>query len=186
MQNAIDELRLYPSASALVDYWLELRKPGKYCPYKRDFSPMNLGKTLPDVFLTKWFDADKILIRVAGSNTSEVMQQDVTGKNWLDVVPSEHRHAIGDFHKQMRADRCAVSTVYDLPGMLTSKIARTVHLPLLDDDGSVGYFVGVTKAFSKERNDSNIRAMLSGSKPSMTIKITDLNVSDAPTVTKIV
>lgn len=186
MQNATDELRLYPSASALVDYWLELRKPGETCPFKRDFSPMHLGKTLPDVFLTEWFDADNILIRVAGSNTSEVMQQDVTGKNLLDVVPSEHRHAIGSFHKKMRADMCAVATVYDMPGLLTPKIARTLHLPLLDDDGSVGFFVGVTKAFSRERNDSNLRAMLSGPKASMTIRITNLSVSDAPTVTKIV
>ena len=186
MRNPFDELRLYPSASALVDYWLELRKPGETCPYKSDFSPMHLGKVLPDVFLTEWLDANNILIRVAGSNTSDVMQQDVTGKNLLDVVPAEHRSAIGDFHKKMQNDLCAVATVYEMAGHLTPKIARTLHLPLLDDDGSVSFFVGVTKAHSKERNNANIRTMLSSSKTSMSVKIINLNVSNAPTVTKII
>ncbi len=176
MHDHYNELRLYPSASTLVDYWLKLRQPGHPCPHKRDFSPMHLGKALPDVFLTEWIDPDNILIRVAGSNTSEITRADVTGRNLLDVVPSEHRDIIFDFYNKMRTDHCAVVTTYEPPRVLTPKIAKTLHLPLFDDDGIARFTVGVTKAIAKDREQADVRAILSGSKVSVSIHNTNLNL----------
>lgn len=185
MNQPYDELRFCTSASALVDHWLDLRAPGQLCPLKKDFSPMRMGKTLPDVFLVECVDDDHQIVRVAGSRTSEVTQIDVTGQNMLDVCLPEHRSAIREFYIKMRTGCFAGVTEHALSKTALPSVAKGLQLPLMCDKGNVKYFVGITRAELMEKSQQDFRDRSKNSVVSLNVWFTNLNVQKAPIDQKI-
>lgn len=186
MNQPFDELRFCTSASALVDHWLDLRTPGQPCPYKKDFSPMRMGKTLPDVFLVESIDDDHLIIRVAGSRTSEVTQVDVTGQNMLDVCLPEHRSAMREFYVKMRSGNYAGVTEHALSKTLVPSTAKGLQFPLMCDKGDVKYFVGITRAEPMKKNLLDFRDKDKNAVVSLNVWFANLSVQEAPIDQKIV
>ena len=164
MNSPLDSMRFCTSAEALIDHWLDLRSPDSLCPHKRDFSPMHIGKALPDVFLTEWRDEETVMVRVAGSRTPQVTEEDTTGKNILDVCLGEHRADFTEFYRKMRTGMFAGASVQPLPHLSSNLVAKSVQLPLLDDDGVARFFVGIVKALpiGKDLEDFREKSELSG------------------------
>ncbi len=175
MKNLFDELRFHTSAAALVDQWLDLRVSGQSCPFKKDFSPMRMGKTLPDIFMVEWKDDDHVIIRVAGSRTSDVTQDDMTGENMLDIVLPEHRLAMKEFYRKMRTGIFAGVTEHALSKTPRPSTAKGLQLPLLSKSGELKFFVGATKVVPIEKNLQDFRAKTKDSPVSLNVWFTDLD-----------
>lgn len=157
MNSQLDSMRFCTSAEALVDHWLDLRAPDRLCPYKRDFSPMHMGKALPDVFLTEWRDHNHVIVRVAGSRTSHVTVEDRTGQNILDVCLAEHRPDFTEFYSKLRTGEYAGVSEHPLPHLSSRMIAKSMQLPLLDDDGDARFFVGIVKTMPLAKSHQDFR-----------------------------
>lgn len=185
MSNLFEELRFYTSASALVDHWLDLRKPGQSCPYKTDFSPMRMGKMLPDVFMVEWQDDDHVMIRVAGSRTTDVTQEDATGQNMLDICLPEHRAAMRDFYRKMRSGQFAGVTEHALSRTPAPSTAKGLQFPLLDENGDARFFVGVTKAVPMRKCQEDFRVRSENAPVSLNVWFSNLSVHSAPLDAKI-
>lgn len=185
MNNLYDELRFYASAATLVDHWTDLLTPGQICPAKKDFSPMRLGKSLPDVFMLEWRDEDHIIIRVAGSRTINVTQTDTTGMNMLDVCIPEHRETLKDFYRKMRTGLYAGVTEHALSKTALPCTAKGLQMPLLDENGEAIFFVGVTKAVPMVKKQQDFRQKNEKSVVSIDVWFTNLNVHQAPIDAKI-
>lgn len=186
MKNLFNELRFHTSAAALVDQWLDLRASGQPCAFKKDFSPMRMGKTLPDVFMVEWKDDDHMIIRVAGSRTSDVTREDMTGKNMLDVVLPEHRLLMRDFYRKMRSGIFAGVTEHALSKTPRPSTAKGLQLPLLSKSGELKFFIGVTKVVPIEKNLQDFRAKTKNSPVSLNVWFTELHEQSASAKKKIV
>lgn len=185
MNNLYDELRFYTSADALVDHWLDLQKPNQTCPQKKDFSPMRMGKFLPDVFLAEWQDDDHVMIRVAGSRTKDVTRVDTTGMNMLDICLPEHRPTLQDFYRRMRTGKVAGVTEQPLLMTAVPSVAKGLQLPLGDEGGDIKFFVGVTKAIPINHSQLDFRLRANKSVTSLHMWFTNLSVQNAPMNSKI-
>ena len=185
MNNLYDELRINECAAALLDHWLDLRAPGTVCPYKKDFMPMKLGQFLPDVFLAEWIDEDNIIIRVAGTRTSDVTRRDTTGNNLLDNSIPENKRILREFYRKMRSGHLAGLSKHRISRAVRPTNALCMQLPLLDANGQVNFFVGVIKASPLETSELSFEANNENSTSNITVWHTNLNVHQAPTEIKI-
>ena len=146
MDNLYNELRFNKSAAALLDHWMALRAPDTMCPDKKDFMPMKMGKYLPDVFLAECIDDDHVMIRVAGSRTSDVTGSDTTGNNIIANSIPGNRAVLQNFYRKMRSGMYAGVSKHLVSRAARPTIAIGLQLPLLDEDGDANFFVGVIKA----------------------------------------
>lgn len=173
-----DQLRFCRSASALIDHWLNLRQAGATCPSKSDFTPMKLGRHLPDVFMLEWVNEDTVFIRVAGTRTTNVTAQDSTGKNLLDVCLPEHASSFREFYHKMRSGGHAGVTEHPLPNAAFPCLAKSLQLPLLDKNGEPTFFVGVAKAISIDKRQQDFRQLGASSTISLDIWFSNLTATD--------
>lgn len=180
MNNLYDELRFNKSAAALLDYWISLRAPGTMCPNKKDFMPMKMGKYLPDVFLAEWTDGDHVLIRVAGSRTTDVTGTDTTGNNIMANSVPGNQHILQDFYQKMRTGRFAGVSEHPVSKPARQLIAVALQLPLLDKSGNANFFVGVIKATPIKSEIQNF-LLENEKKPAIiNARLTNLSVHQAP------
>lgn len=157
MTKPFADLRVFTGAEALMDHWLTLRGPHESCPHKKDFSPMALGRFLPDIFLTEWVDDTTVMIRVAGSRTSEIVGCDATGRNLFDVCLKEHVASMREFFRRMRSGTVAGVTQNPLPHMDVPSMAKALFLPLLGNKGETRYFVGAARSLPLSKCQEDFR-----------------------------
>lgn len=186
MNSQLDSMRFCTSAEALVDHWLDLRAPDQLCPFKRDFSPMHMGKALPDVLLTEWRDDNHVMVRVAGSRTPQVTIEDRTGQNILDFCLTEHRPGFSEFYNKLRTGRFAGVSEHPLPHLSGSMIAKSMQLPLLDEDGEARYFVGIVKTIPIAKIHEDFRDQAASSGVSLNVWFQKLNTAEFASDKKII
>lgn len=186
MNSPLDDLRFCTSAEALIDHWLELREPGQLCPKKSDFTPMKMGKTLPDVFMTEWQSEDTIIVRVAGSRTTQVTKVDWTGSNILDTCLPEHRQLFEEFYFKLRSGKVAATAEHSVPHVVRSMVVRSLQLPLLDTDGEARFFVGITRLLPTHKRLKDYRELSNDADISLNVWYTDLTHSEPQPETKII
>jgi len=185
MNNKYDELRFNASAGALLDQWAILRAPGSLCPAKQDFNPMTMGKYLPDVFMAEFVDEDHVIIRVAGSRTTDVTLHDTTGNNIMDNKAPGNRETLKHFYEKMRSGRYAGISENRLTNATRPSNAVALQLPLLDPEGRANFFVGVIKAVPIEVNTQNIVPRMKKTATIIRTSFTNLSVCQAPIELKI-
>lgn len=156
MTSNFDALRIHDSASKLLNIWLDIRLDHQVCPSKKNFLPMSLGRTLPDVFLVEWQAHDRVMIRVAGSRTSEITAGDKTGMNIFDVCQPKHVLPLQNFYTKMIEGRTAGVTEQTILSTHDGLVAKAVQLPLLDNDGEPRFFVGALRRVPLEKKQQNI------------------------------
>ncbi len=180
MNNLYDELRFNKSAAALLDHWMNLRTPGTACPHKKDFMPMKMGKYLPDVFMAEWVDDDHVIIRVAGSRTTDVTRRDTTGNNLMDNSIPGNKFVLQQFYRKMRTGQFAGVSQHRLSHAAHPTNAIGLQLPLLDADGKANFFVGIIKAKQIESNEPAFHIDGENSAGVIAVRYTNLSVQQAP------
>lgn len=186
MNSPLNSMRFCTSAEALIDHWLDLRLPDQLCPFKSDFSPMHMGKALPDVFLTEWRDRNNVMVRVAGSRTPQVTVEDRTGQNILDVCLTEHRADFTEMYSKLRTGLFAGASEHALPHRSGRLIAKSVQLPLLDDNGEAKFFVGIVKTIPIAKNHEDFRDQESLSGVSLNVWFQNLDSEEFARSKKII
>lgn len=180
MNNRYDELRFNASADALLDYWLTLRAPGTLCPVKQDFNPMTMGKYLPDVFMAEFVDEDHVIIRVAGSRTTDVTHRDTTGNNLMDNSVPGNKATLKLFYMKMRSGMYAGVSEHRLIHAARPSNAISLQLPLLNENGDATFFVGVIKAAPINIEAQDIQLNSNTEQAVIHTSYTNLSVCRAP------
>lgn len=185
MDSLYKELRFNASAAALLDHWMNLRSPAAMCPNKQDFNPMMMGKHLPDVFMAEFVDEDHVMVRVAGSRTTDVTRRDTTGDNILDNGGPLNKETLEHFYAKMRTGLFAGVSEHHLVHAARPSSAITLQLPLLDTNGKANFFVGVIRAAPLDDSAQNIPRNLETAQTVIHTSFTNLNVQRAPIESKL-
>lgn len=180
MDNLYEALRFNASADALLDHWMNLRMPGTLCPAKKDFNPMIMGKYLPDVFMVEWIDEDTVIIRVAGSRTTDITHRDTTGNNLMDNTVPSNQEILKHFYEKMRNGLYAGVSEHRLIHAARPSNAISLQLPLLDENGDATFFVGVIKAAPIDTDSQNIQFNSKKEQADIHTSFANLNVRQAP------
>ena len=185
MNNLYEELRFNASADALLDQWMNLRAPGALCPNKQDFNPMTMGKHLPDVFMAEFVDNDHVMVRVAGSRTTDVTRRDTTGSNIMDNGGTNNKDTLVHFYTKMRTGLYAGISEHHLHNAARPSKVIALQLPLLDADGKANFFVGIIKAERSNENSQSIQHNLEKTQTVIHTSFTNLSVHRAPIESKL-
>ena len=89
------DLDLNPILQAFADHWIALPKTG-LVPHRRDFLPERLGRALAHVVVHELMAPDDIRLRLVGSMIARAYDEEITGRNYLDMVPEERRAAASE------------------------------------------------------------------------------------------
>ena len=128
----------------LVDYWLSLPRPdGALCPARDDFRMMDLSEISDQLFLNERYSDDNICVVQSGRTINKQLGADLTGLNFLELLPPQ----------QFSIERAYFKALSDLPcaGYITrfssqaegrNFIFKSTHLPLLSNGGTVDFWVG--------------------------------------------
>lgn len=171
MKIDLSPLHFSESATALTKLWSGLpRKTGLFCPEKSSFSPVSLRQHLKSVFILERHGENCLRVRVAGSGIREHLGREITGLNLFDLLPTEHLYSYQAYYNNLRHYPCAGHV--KRPATMTGggrHLIQTMHLPLLDKEGEVSFFIGcvhvermpmrheeIKHGILKERRDLNI------------------------------
>jgi len=89
------DLALNPTLRAFDDHWAALPKTG-LVPHRRDFQPERLGRALAHMVVHELVSPTDIRLRIVGSVIGRAYDEEITGRNYLDMVPSERRTAAAE------------------------------------------------------------------------------------------
>lgn len=185
MNTCTDALRFCPSASKLLDQWLILRPDATTCPSRKNFDPMTLGGALPDVFLVECHNDDLVSIRVAGSQTKNVTQKDRTGENVFDICHPSHVESVKSLYNRVCSEKVAAMSEYISVNKYGRFTAKSLHLPLLGEDNSVQYIVGVTKALPITEADKALEHNAHAHLSEMHVVYVDLFTDETPAIKRV-
>ena len=144
MNFAVSEIDFSTDANALRDLWMSLPKAtGNYCPKKTDFSPVALRQHLKSIFMYERESEDVMRIRVAGTRIRDYLGMETTGANQLELAPPELRPQFKEFYDNLSRFPCiGIFERISVRKEGTEERIKTIHFPLLDNDGSATVFVG--------------------------------------------
>ena len=74
---------------------------------RRAIDPARLRDILPSVILIE-AQGEAFPVRLAGTGFSERLRREITGTDWLDIVPEEHRAAMAVCLRRLLAHPCGV------------------------------------------------------------------------------
>lgn len=167
--NVLWDLKYSDATRELVSCWYGLpRAEGAVCPKRSDFSSIQIGAFLAEVFISEWKEDGGLQIIQAGTKLDHLLGQDITGLDIFDVLPPELVEDERAYYQALRDTPCA--------GMITRRaknlqgkpfVYRTMQLPLLDPYGKISCFVGTGVALSYENqiaefgvlNDENVELL---------------------------
>ena len=89
------DLDLTPILRTFADHWAALPKTG-LVPHRRDFHPEGLGRALAHVVVHELISPDDIRLRLVGSMIARAYDEEITGRNYLDMVVPERRAAASE------------------------------------------------------------------------------------------
>ena len=84
------ELALNRTLQAFERLWADLPKTGMV-PHRRDFRPEDLGHALAHMVVHELVSPADIRLRLVGSMIAQAYDEEITGRNYLDMVPAERR-----------------------------------------------------------------------------------------------
>lgn len=85
-------LDLNPTLQVFANHWAALPKDG-LVPHRRDFHPEKLGRALPHMVVHELVSPTDIRLRIVGSAIARAYDEEITGRNYLDMVVPERRDA---------------------------------------------------------------------------------------------
>ncbi len=87
-----DILDLNRTLRAFADHWTALPRVG-LVPERRDFRPEALGGALAHMVVHELVSPTDIRLRLVGSTVAAAYDEEITGRNYLDMVSPERRAA---------------------------------------------------------------------------------------------
>lgn len=129
---------------ALARYWYDLPRLGDdLCPRRAQFLLTAIAPHLDEVYLSKWREPGQLIVLACGSKLVDVLGEDITGK---DIFTLSHLQSVPEqvsYYQQLRTLPCAgVLTRWGANMSERPFVYRTVQLPLLDENGTVNFFIG--------------------------------------------
>ncbi len=73
-----------------AEYWFSLPKTG-LIPSRSDFNPAGVAPILPFILIHELVSEAEITVRLAGTAITQAYGEEITGRNYLDFVPTERR-----------------------------------------------------------------------------------------------
>jgi len=129
------------AARALAAHWLELFSGGEV-PFKSDLRPENLKTVLPRILIYEYVSPDDIRIRLSGTATYKGYKRDLTGENYLDLVPDSYREGASRRLHAIVQQPCALITALSGPaGKDIDGLYEVLGLPLKAPNGKIRYSV---------------------------------------------
>jgi len=106
-----------PNILQFADIWQSLRKEGDV-PSRADFDPTVMPRLMPNLIMHQIVDRQKMIIRLAGTALRARYGEEITGKDYLDLVPPERRDGALK----------AVLSAIDMPcGLLVRNVVRSTQ-----------------------------------------------------------
>ncbi|WPZ36892.1 PAS domain-containing protein [Thalassobaculum sp. OXR-137] len=84
------DLASNPTLQVFQRHWMELPKTG-LVPHRRDFRPEALGRALAHMVVHELVSPDDIRLRLVGSMVARAYDEEITGRNYLEMVPEDRR-----------------------------------------------------------------------------------------------
>lgn len=89
---SLRELDLNPTLRTFAEHWASLPRAG-LVPHRRDFRPEQLGRALAHMVVHELVSPTDIRLRLVGSMIAQAYDEEITGRNYLDMVPPPRRAA---------------------------------------------------------------------------------------------
>ena len=86
------DLVLNPTLQTFADHWAALPKTD-FVPYRQDFHPEKLRGVLAHMVIHELVSLADIRLRLVGSMIAQAYDEDITGRNYLDMVQPERRES---------------------------------------------------------------------------------------------
>jgi hypothetical protein len=132
------------TTKTLLNYWQSLpRAAGKLCPFYSDFHLLDISEVADHIFVEEHeSDACVCLVQV-GAALTNILGVDLTGHNILLLLSNSEALLEREYFRALRDKPCAGSiTRASQDKSNRSFIYYTTHLPLLDAEGKVRFWVG--------------------------------------------
>lgn len=128
----------------LVDYWLSLPRPSDtLCPARNDFRMMDVSEISDQLFLNERYSDDNICVVQSGGMINKQLGADLTGLNFLELLPPDQFSIERAYFKALSELPCAgYITRFSSQAEGRNFIYRSTHLPLLSNGGNVKFWVG--------------------------------------------
>jgi hypothetical protein len=126
-------------------YWRGLPRDG-LIPHRRDVKPARVASLLRDIVMleARLGENPSLRIRLVGSSIQERIQNDITGRDYLDFRPAEYRADTLDAARRMISQPCGLWQVMAMH--YERGFAQNFELtafPLLGDDSDVALIFGL-------------------------------------------
>lgn len=129
------------SAKLFADYWFSLPKTD-LIPSRRDFDALDVWKMLPNFVMHDMIGPDNIRVRLVGTDVVARYGYEITGKNYLDIIPPETRAHVSERLFQIINRPCGmVVHLRQTRNTGSAYINESVGFPLRGNDGKASIVV---------------------------------------------
>ena len=90
VEDIVARLDLEAPNRAFAVYWLSLWD-GDALPPRARFSPAKMKPFLPNMLIFDVVPDERVTVRLAGTGYRHVLNNDPTGKDWIEAAPESHR-----------------------------------------------------------------------------------------------
>lgn len=136
------------NARKLAGQWLEAAGE-RMIPRKRDLRPECIGRALANILIYEYESREMIRFRLAGSAFRVIHGKELTGTNFLDLIPEAGRHAASLRLHSMIGHPCGITVVNTVRFASGRKGEfRSVGLPMTDDQGVARYSIHISEYLS--------------------------------------
>ncbi len=131
----------------LTSYWRGLQaQAGGAVPSRVQFNPADVKRLLPFIFILERKGPGVMHVRLCGTALDDLSGFTITGRNYLDVCPDEHRQLYETLTHVVLAVPCGMKldreVTYENGRMLP---LTSLLLPLADSSGLARYVIGMMK-----------------------------------------
>lgn len=131
----------------LTSYWRGLQaRAGGAMPTRVQFNPADVTRLLPFIFILERKGPGVINVRLCGTALDDLSGVAITGRNYLDVCPDEHRQIYETLTHLILAVPCGMKfdreVTYENSRILS---LTSLVLPLADSNGLARYVIGMMK-----------------------------------------
>lgn len=118
-----------------ADHWASL--PQVDCvPHRRDFQPEKLGSALAHIVIHELISPMEIRLRLVGSTVASAYDEEITGRNYLDMVEPDRRDAAAQTFFTACRQPCGMYTRLRSVGWRGRTMEReSLGFPLRDESG---------------------------------------------------
>lgn len=141
VEEIIDGLKLEESNRVFAAHWLSLWQ-GDALPPGTRFSPAKLKAFLPGLLKFDVVPDRRVIVRLAGTGYSSLLQKDPTGSDWIAAAPEDHRATRLKVFSAVA--RGAVLVAHRRIAMLHGDefISEEIFVPFAPDDGGAVTVLG--------------------------------------------